>query len=395
MKTEQIIQLDQKYIMPTYGGKTIAFSHGKGCKLWDVEGKEYLDFLSGIAVNGLGHSHPELVKAIKEQAEKLIHTSNLYLIPNQVELANILIENSFPGKCFFCNSGAEASEAAIKFARKYGGGRYEIIAMTGSFHGRTYGALTATSREKFHKGFEPLVPGFKYAKFNDVKSVKKSITSKTCAIMVEPIQGEGGVNVAEEEFMKGIRLLCDENNLVLIADEVQCGMGRTGKLFAYEHYGIKPDIVTLAKSLGGGVPIGAVIVKEKFTSCIKPGDHGATFGGNPLAAKAASTTLKIILKDNLLHNAEETGNYFKSKLEELKATHSSIKQIRGKGLMLGVEGDLDAKAIMKKCMVQGLLIGTAGENVLRFLPPLIIEEEEIDEGIAILKDVLNNLAGNH
>ena len=295
MNTQEIIQLDAKYIIPTYAGKTVAFSHGKGCKIWDIEGKEYIDFLSGIAVSGLGHSHPKLVEAIKEQAEKLIHTSNLYLIPNQIELASILVENSFPGKCFFCNSGAESIEAAIKFARKYGhnneqnrpaclpaAGRYEIITMSGSFHGRTYGALTATGQDKFHKGFEPLLPGFKYAEFNNIESVKNLITDKTCAILIEPIQGESGINPAKEEFLKQVRLLCDENDILLILDEVQCGMGRTGKLFAYEYYGITPDMVTLAKSLGGGVPIGAVIANEKVSSCIGPSDHAATFGGNPL-----------------------------------------------------------------------------------------------------------------
>ena len=391
MKTDKLIQLDKEYIIPTYGGKSVAFSHGKGCRLWDVEGKEYLDFLSGIAVNGLGHSHPKLVKAIQEQAGNLIHTSNLYLIPNQIELASILVENSFAGKCFFCNSGAEAIEAAIKFARKYGEGRYEIITMNGSFHGRTYGALTATAQEKFHIGFKPLLPGFKYAQFNDIKSVKDSITPKTCAIMVEPIQGESGINPADKEFIKGLRLLCDENNMLLIADEVQCGMGRTGKLFAYEHYGITPDIVTLAKSLGGGIPIGAVIAKEKVSSCIKPGDHAATFGGNPLATKAAVTTLKIIFKDNLIQNAQVMGNYFKNKLENLKNTYPFIKEVRGKGLMLGVEVNYSAKEILKKCMDKGLLIGTAGEKVLRFLPPLIIKKKDIDEGMTILGKVLHNL----
>ena len=391
MKTQEIAELDQKYIISTYGGKTVAFSHGKGCKIWDIEGKEYLDLLSGIAVNGLGHSHPKLVKAIKEQAEKLIHTSNLYLIPNQVELASILIENSFPGKCFFCNSGAEAIEAAIKFARKYGKGRYEIITMTGSFHGRTYGALTATAQEKVHKGFEPLLPGFKYAQFNDIESVKSSITGKTCAIMLEPIQGESGVNPADEKFMEEIKLLCDKNDLLLILDEVQCGMGRTGKLFAYEHYGITPDIVTLAKSLGGGIPIGAVIAKEKVSSCIKPGDHAATFGGNPLATKVAVTTLNIILEDNLLENVQKMGDYFKDKLENLKNKYSFIREVRGKGLMLGVEINYSSKEILKKCMDKGLLIGTAGENVSRFLPPLIIQKKDIDKGITIFEEVLNNI----
>ncbi len=391
MKNKEIAELDQKYIIPTYGGKAIAFSHGKGCKLWDVEGKEYLDFLSGIAVDGLGHSHPKLVKAIQEQAANLIHTSNLYLIPNQIELASILVENSFPGKCFFCNSGAEANEAAIKFARKYGAGRYEIITMMGSFHGRTYGALTATGQEKFHKGFEPLLPGFKYAEFNNIESVKSFITPKTCAIMVEPIQGESGVHPADKEFIKELRLLCDEKNMLLIADEVQCGMGRTGKLFAYEHYGITPDIVTLAKSLGGGIPIGAVIAKEKVSSCINPGNHAATFGGNPLATKAAVTTLNIMFEDNLIKNAEVMGNYFKDKLENLKNKYTFIKEVRGKGLMLGVEVNYSAKEILKKCMEKGLLIGTAGENVARFLPPLIIQKKDIDKGITIFEEVLNNI----
>ncbi len=398
MNTQEILKLDQKYIMPTYGGKTVAFSHGKGCKLWDIEGKEYIDFLSGIAVNALGHSHPKLVKAIQEQASNLIHTSNLYLIPNQIELASILVEKSFPGKCFFCNSGAEASEAAIKFARKYGHnnekGRYEIITMSGSFHGRTYGALTATGQDKFHKGFEPLLPGIKYAEFNNIDSVKETVTDKTCAIMIEPIQGESGINPAKKEFLKQIRLLCDENDILLILDEVQCGMGRTGKLFAYEYYGITPDIVTLAKSLGGGVPIGAVIANEKVSSCISPGNHAATFGGNPLATKAAVVTLKTILEDGLLKNAETMGNYFKDKLNELKGKYNFIKEVRGKGLMLGVEIEPvanGAKGILLKCMDKGLLIGTAGENVLRFLPPLIVQKKEIDKGLTILEEVLANI----
>jgi acetylornithine/N-succinyldiaminopimelate aminotransferase len=398
MNTQDWIKLDAKYIISTYAGKSVAFSHGKGCKLWDVEGKEYIDFLSGIAVNGLGHSHPKLVKAIQEQAANLIHTSNLYLIPNQIELAKILVENSFPGKCFFCNSGAEANEAAIKFARKYGHSKRpdkdEIITMSGSFHGRTYGALTATGQEKFHKGFEPLVPGFKYAKFNDAKSVENLVTGKTCAIMIEPIQGESGVNPAKEEFLKQIRLLCDENDILLILDEVQCGMGRTGKLFAYEYYGITPDMITLAKSLGGGIPIGAVIANEKVSSCISPGNHAATFGGNPLATKAAVATLKIMFEDNLIKNAELMGNYFKDKLNGLKNKYGFIREVRGKGLMLGMEINPipnGAKGILQKCIDKGLLIGTAGENVLRFLPPLIVQKKEIDKGLKILEEILNNL----
>ncbi|MDD5454812.1 MAG: aspartate aminotransferase family protein [Candidatus Ratteibacteria bacterium] len=395
MKNEELTKLDQKYIVPTYAGKTVAFSHGKGCKLWDVEGKEYLDFLSGIAVDGLGHSHPKLVKAIQKQAANLIHTSNLYLIANQIELAKILVENSFPGKCFFCNSGAEANEAAIKFARKYGHtkaqNKDEIITMTGSFHGRTYGALTATGQEKFHKGFEPMLPGFKYAQFNDIESVKGSITSKTCAIMLEAIQGESGVNPAKEEFLREIHSLCNEKDILLILDEVQCGMGRTGKLFGYEHYGIVPDMVTLAKSLGGGVPIGAVIANENVSSCISPGNHAATFGGNPLAAKAAVVTLKIILEEGLLENATAMGNYLKDKLHDLKNKYAFIREVRGKGLMLGVEVNYSSKEILKECMDKGLLVGTAGENVVRFLPPLIIQKQDIDKGIKILEGVLANL----
>jgi len=394
MRTEELVELDQKYIIPTYAGKTVAFSHGKGCKLWDVEGKEYLDLLGGIAVDGLGHSHPKLVKAIQRQAANLIHTSNLYLITNQIELAKILVENSFPSKCFFCNSGAEAIEAAIKFARKYGKGRYEIITMTGSFHGRTYGALSATGQEKFHKGFEPLVPGFKYAKFNDIDSVKNLISEKTCAIIIEPIQGESGVNPVKEDFLREIHSLCSEKDILLILDEVQCGMGRTGKLFGYEHYGIIPDIITLAKSLGGGVPIGATVANEKVSSCISPSNHAATFGGNPLATKAALITLKIILEDGLLENATAMGNYFKDKLNSLKGQYSFIKEVRGKGLMLGIEIETitnGARGILLKCMGEGLLIGTAGENVLRFLPPLIINKKEIDKAVSILEKVMDDI----
>jgi len=387
MKTKDLIKLDQQYIMPTYGGKNIAFSRGKGCKLWDVEGKEYLDFLGGIAVNGLGHAHPELVKAIREQAESLVHTSNLYLIPNQIELAKLLIENTFPGKCFFCNSGAEANEAAIKFARKYGRGRFEIITMQGSFHGRTYGALTATGQQKYHKGFEPMLAGFKYAQFNNLNSVEELITSQTCAVMVEVLQGEGGVHPAEEDFVQGLRQLCKQKDLLLIIDEVQSGMGRTGRFFAYQHYNITPDVVTVAKSLGGGVPIGAAIFGEEIAATFQPGDHAATFGGNPLATKAAVTTIQVIIRDQLVQNAQKMGEYFLSKLLTLKEAYPFVEEIRGKGLMLGVEVDLVAKEILAACLKKGLIIGTAGEKILRFLPPLIVSKEEIDEAMEVLRTV--------
>ncbi|MCK4401889.1 aspartate aminotransferase family protein [bacterium] len=392
MKTAEIVKLSKRYIMNTYGERSIALVKGKGAYVWDADGKKYLDFLSGIAVNALGHCHPEIVEAVKKQVSTLIHVSNLYHIKQQAELAELLIKHSFKGKCFFCNSGAEANEAAIKLARKATEpGKSEIITMTGSFHGRTLATITATDNIKYQKGIEPLPGGFKRAVFNDIGSVKKCISDKTCAIMIEPVQGESGIYIAKKDFMIELRKLCDERKIFLIFDEIQCGLGRTGKLFAYEHYNIEPDMITLAKSLGSGLPIGALIAKDKTNSGFEPGDHASTFGGNPLCCAAALTTLKIILKNNFSQHAWKMGAYFKNKLEALKKKYSFIREIRGIGLMIGVELDFECKEIVEKCQKAGLLINCASDNVLRFLPPFIVSEKDIDKAVNILKFKLRRL----
>lgn len=386
------ISEDKKYVMNTYSRFPITLVKGKGVKVWDKDGKEYLDFVGGIAVNALGHSHQGVVNAIKEQADKLIHCSNLYWIENQIELAKLICENSFGKSVFFCNSGAEANEAAIKLSRKYGntkynGKRYKIITAKNSFHGRTYGALTATGQIKYQKEFEPLLDGFVYVDYNDINSLQSVVDEHTCAIMLEVIQGEGGVNEADSNYLKEVKNLCEENDLLLIFDEVQTGIGRTGKLFAYEHSGVVPDVMTLAKALGGGVPIGALVVNEKADIFV-PGNHASTFGGNPLACAAAITVMNIISQKSFLNEVEEKGEFFKGELEKLKSKFSIIKKIKGKGLMLGLELDTnDGSEIVKKSMEKGLLINVINHNILRFVPPLIISKKEIKDGIEILKDV--------
>ncbi len=391
MKTSEIQKLSKQYIINTYGERSIALVKGKGTYVWDADGKKYLDFLAGIAVNALGHCHPEIIKAVKKQVSTLIHVSNFYHIKQQAKLAELLIKHSFEGKCFFCNSGAEANEAAIKLARKSTEPeRFEIITMTGSFHGRTLATITATDNAKYQKGINPLPVGFKHAVFNDIESVKKCISDKTCAIMLEPVQGESGIHMAKKDFMIELRKLCDKEKILLIFDEVQCGLGRTGKLFAYEHYNVEPDMITLAKSLGGGLPIGALIAKDKTGSGFGPGDHASTFGGNPLCCAAALTTLKIILRDDLPQHALKMGDYFKNKLEMLKKKYSFIRKVRGIGLMIGVELDFECKEIVEKCQKAGLLINCASGNVLRFLPPLVVSEKEIDKAINILDKILGD-----
>ncbi|RAO98609.1 acetylornithine aminotransferase [Petrotoga sp. 9PW.55.5.1] len=386
------ISEDKKYVMNTYSRFPITLVKGEGVKVWDKDGKEYLDFVGGIAVNALGHSHQAVVNAIKEQADKLIHCSNLYWTENQIELAKLICENSFGKSVFFCNSGAEANEGAIKLARKYGntkykGKRYKIITAKNSFHGRTYGALTATGQIKYHNGFEPLLDGFVYVDYNDLNSLQSAVDENTCAIMLEVIQGEGGVNEADSNYLKEVKNLCEKNDLLLIFDEVQTGIGRTGKLFAYEHSGVVPDVMTLAKALGGGVPIGALVVNEKADIFV-PGNHASTFGGNPLACAAGKIVMNIISQKSFLDEVKEKGEYFKGELEKLKSKFSIIKKVKGKGLMLGVELDTnDGSKIVKKSMEKGLLINVINHNILRFVPPLIISKKEIKDGIEILKDV--------
>ena len=393
MDSKSWMALSEKHVAHTYSRYGLVLVRGKGSRVWDAEGKEYLDFVSGLAVCNLGHCHPKVVKAIQEQAETLIHVSNFYYITPQIELASLLCQHSFAEKVFFCNSGAEANEGAIKLARKYAkekmeGNRYEIITMEQSFHGRTMATLTATGQEKFHKGYAPLVPGFKYVPFNDAGAVKDALDSKTCAVLVEPIQGEGGVNCPSEGYLKSLREICDEKRILLIFDEVQVGMGRTGKLFAYEHYGIEPDILTLAKSLAGGVPIGALLIRKGIEEGFKPGDHASTFGGNPLATAAGVAALTAILEEDMLGNCRKMGDYFLSRLQEMKQRFPVIQDVRGKGLILGMELKMDGGNIVKEMMGKGILINCTMGNVLRFLPPLIVKKEEIDQVVGVLKDIL-------
>lgn len=395
MDSQTWMMLSEKYVAHTYARYPILLVRGKGTRVWDMEGREYLDFVSGLAVCNLGHCHPKVVKAIQDQAERLIHVSNFYYIEPQIQLASLLCKNSFADKVFFCNSGAEANEGAMKLARKYAkekmeGDRYEIITMERSFHGRTLATLTATAQEKFHKGYAPLMPGFKYIPFNDIEAVRKAIDSRTCAIMVEPIQGEGGVNCPSEGYLKALRETCDERGILLIFDEVQVGMGRTGKLFAYEHEGVEPDMLTLAKSLSGGVPIGALLIKKEVAESFGPGDHASTFGGNPLATAAGVAALNAILGDGMLENCQKVGVYFLSRLEEMKTKFPFIQEVRGKGLIIGMELKMEGGFIVKEMMQKGILINCTMTNVLRFLPPLIVTEAEVDQVVNTLEEVFQN-----
>jgi acetylornithine/N-succinyldiaminopimelate aminotransferase len=393
MDSKAWMELSEKVVAFTYARFPIILVRGKGIRVWDRDGKEYLDFLAGLAVCNLGHCHPKVVRAIQDQAEKLIHISNFYYIEPQIQLASLLCQHSFAGRVFFGNSGAEANEGAIKLARKYAkekmpGDRYEIITMDRSFHGRTLATLTATAQEKYHKGYAPLVAGFKYVPFNDAEAVRKAIDPKTCAILVEPIQGEGGVNLPSEGYLNALREICNENGLLLIFDEVQVGMGRTGKLFAYEHFGMEPDILTLAKSLAGGVPIGALLMKKEVAEAFKPGDHASTFGGNPLATAAGVAALTALLEEGILENCREVGDYFLTRLKGLQGKFPFVREVRGKGLILGMELDMEGAPIVKEMMEKGFLINCTMGNVLRFLPPLIVTKEEVDRLIEALKETM-------
>lgn len=385
--------MQNSYLMNTYNRFSIVLDRGKGALVWDKEGKVYLDFAAGIAVNILGHSHPKLVSSLKKQASRLIHCSNLYWTEPQMELAKILSENSIGGKVFFANSGTEANETAIKLARKYGKTmsyeKYVILSATNSFHGRTYGSLSATVQPKYQEKFTPLVDGFDYFEFNNIDSLKSKISEKVCAVIVEPIQGESGVVPAKNEFLKELRKICDEYNVLLIFDEVQCGMGRTGKLFAYQHYGVEPDVLTMAKGLGGGVPIGAVIANER-ADVFEPSDHGSTFGGNPLACSAGITVMKELLKEGFLENVNKLGIFFKKELDKVRKDYpQEISDVRGIGLMIGIElHKIPAKDFANKCVENGLLVAVAGNNTIRLLPPLIITRKQISQAIQTIRKVL-------
>ncbi|MBC7328327.1 aspartate aminotransferase family protein [bacterium] len=386
-------EMFSSYTIGTYKRFPLAFVKGEGAKLWDSEGKEYIDFLSGISVCNIGHCHPKLVEAIQKQAGLLLHTSNLFHILPQEKLAERLY-NLTGMLSFFCNSGAEANEAAIKLARAYGKakGRYKIISALNSFHGRTFGALSATGQKKYQEKFQPLLPGFSYALFNDLSSFASLMDDETCAVILEPVQGEGGIHPATKEFLQGIYKLCRERDILLILDEVQTGLGRCGTMFCYQLYDVVPDIITLAKSLGGGIPIGAMLAKPEVAKAFAPGDHASTFGGNFLATTAALAVLDIIEEEKLCERAQVIGNFFKEKLEELKKIFPCIREIRGIGMMLAVELDSPiAREVVSRALEKGLIINATSDYVIRFLPPLVIKQEEIEKGISILKEVLNEL----
>lgn len=393
MDANQIIATDKQYYLPVFARFPVVLSHGEGPYVYDAEGKKYIDFLAGIAVNILGHAHPKLVAAIAAQAGKLIHVSNLYYTEPQATLAKTLAELSGLDRVFVGNSGAEANEGAIKLARKYAktlnDDRVEIITTEHSFHGRTLATLTATAQPKYQRGYEPLPGGFRYVPYNDIAALEQAMSAKTCAVLIEPIQGEGGVNIPDAGYLEKVRELCDKTGALLILDEIQTGMGRTGKMFAFQHTAIKPDIITLAKGLGGGVPIGAFLATEKVASAFTSGDHGSTFGGNPLACAAANAVIAILAEEKVLDNVQAVGAYLMEALAGLKAKYPAlITEVRGQGLIVGVKLTKPGKDIAAACMAQGVIINCTAVDVLRFVPPLTVTRQHVDEVIAVLDKVL-------
>ncbi|MFP6615264.1 MAG: aspartate aminotransferase family protein [Candidatus Hydrogenedentota bacterium] len=395
MTTDEIRALYDVHIINTYGARRIAMARGEGMKLWDAEGNEYLDFFAGIAVAGVGHCHPKVTKAICDQAQTLVHVSNLYYFEPQALLAALLCENSFADQWFFCNSGAEANEGAIKLARRYwvqlGSPKPVIVTAHASFHGRTMTTLTASGQTKLHDGFDPLMQGFKYANFDDLNDLEKQITPDVGAVLLEPIQGEGGIRTCDPEYLQKVRRLCDDKNVLMILDEIQTGCGRTGRLFAYEHAEIEPDIMTLAKGLGNGIPIGALGCKEPIASGFSVGSHGSTFGGNPLCTAAALATMQVILEEKLADNARDVGSYFLEQLDGLKSKHSSVQEVRGTGLMIGVQMDRAVGDILNAITDKGVICGPAGPDVVRFLPALIVTKEQVDHVVSVFDAVLGEL----
>jgi predicted acetylornithine/succinylornithine family transaminase len=392
-KMEQWQELEQKLFMRTTKRVPVTLVRGQGARVWDTDGKEYLDFVGGWAVNSLGHCHPVVVKALMEQAKTLIQASNQFYTIPQVQLAKLLVDNSCLDRVFFCNSGAEANEGAMKLARRYGklclNGAYEIITTYGSFHGRTLATVAATGQDKFQQPYSPLPDGFINVEYNNIEAIKVATTNRTCAVMVEPIQGEGGVNVPDDNYLKKIRAWCDETGILLILDEIQTGVGRIGSLFAYEQYGVKPDIMTLAKGLGSGVPIGAFLAKES-ASVFAPGEHGSTFGGNPLVCAAGLATLKFIIDNDIPDKVKKLGQYFITGLEKMKTKFGFIVEIRGRGLLLALSfTDNIAEELVLACLKEGLLVNPVKPDALRFVPPLIITEQDVDEALGILETVFS------
>ena len=383
----------EKYVLGTYKPNLLIVK-GSGSNVWDETGKKYLDFGSGISVCNLGHSHPAIASAVSEQCTKLLHTSNLYMTENAPELAEKISKASFGGKVFFCNSGAEANEGLIKFARKWGSdkGRYEIICMEDSFHGRSLATLAATGRKKYREGFGPDVEGFHHVPFGDLEAVKNLISEKTAAIMLEPVLGEGGVRPGTQKFLKGVRELCDQNGLLMMCDEVQTGMGRTGKMFGYQHFGIEPDAMSLAKALGNGVPMGAFTVKSKYEGILIPGTHATTFGGTPIACAAGLAVFETFEKEDVLNNCLKQSETILNALNELKAEHECISEVRGLGLMIGIDVSVPTADILSKALGKGLILLTAGENTIRLLPPLNVSDSEVSEALKIIKETFQEVS---
>jgi acetylornithine/N-succinyldiaminopimelate aminotransferase len=396
MNNAEIVELAHANLVNNYGCLPLAFVRGHGAYLYDAEGNRYLDFFCGLAVTSLGHGHPRVVRAIKDQAEKLTHASNVFHTEPMARLAARIASAFSDGRVFFGNSGAEANEAALKLARRWGhakGGRFEIISTLGSFHGRTFGTLSATGQERYHEGFQPLVPGFKLVPYDDIGAIERSIDPKTVAVLIEPIQGEGGVIIPHPDYLIRLREVCDRAKLLLIVDEVQTGMGRTGKLFGYQHSGIKPDIITLAKALGGGLPIGAMVAKAEVASVLTPGTHGSTFGGNPVASAAALAVFDALEQDGVIENAAEVGQYLLRRLREIARECPDVAEVRGQGMIIGLALRHPAKGVVDACFREHLIVNGTADTILRLLPPLTLTREEADAGIAIIERALRAAAG--
>jgi predicted acetylornithine/succinylornithine family transaminase len=393
MKTDEVIALEKQVILQTFTRPPFVLERGNGVHLFDTEGNRYLDFVSGIAVNAFGYGDYDILETLRKQASRLIHCSNLYYTEPQVELAKLLVAHSFADKAFFCNSGTEAIEGVIKFARRWGHERFDrpktrIITMVGSFHGRTYGALSATGQPKFQRGFEPMVPGFATAPFNNLKAVREAVTEDTCAILVEPLQGESGVKPADQAFLEGLRSLCDERKMLLIFDEIQFGLARSGALFAYQHFGVEPDLMTLAKPLAGGLPVGAVLLRDEVAQYLGPGDHGTTFGGGPLVCSVACKVFEKMRDPKLLEQIKERGAYLHASLGRLKKRRPQIKEVRGFGLIAGVVTEYEPKVLVEAFRKRNVLVCTSGKDAVRFLPPLIIEKQHVDEVVDVFDEIL-------
>ncbi|MFZ5447111.1 MAG: acetylornithine transaminase [Thermodesulfobacteriota bacterium] len=393
MLNQNWMERSNKVVMNTYGRQPLVLVKGQGCRVWDDTGKEYLDFVAGLAVCNLGHAHPEVAKAAAAQLTQLVHVSNIYYTTPMVELAETLVSLSFADRVFFANSGAEVNEGAIKLARRYsrerfGEGRHRIISMENSFHGRTFGALSATGQSKFWQGFDPLLPGFVFVPFNDLNAVAQAVDDTVCAVMLEPIQGEGGVNLPSPDYLTGLRQLCDEKGLLLILDEIQTGLGRTGKLFAYENFGITPDVMTLAKALAGGLPMGALLATEEVAAAFVPGTHASTFGAGPVIAAAAKTALDLLSRPEFLAGVREKGEFLQVKLADFKSQFPIIKEVRGLGLMWGLELAQEGADVVTACRERGLLVNCTQGNVIRLLPPLTVGKDELNQGLGILAEAL-------